>query len=77
MTLSLLKNKFFYLALFIFFIALFIVQNARPIEINFLFWNLIEVNFFFILLIFFFLGFLTSFLIRKKKKDVFELETEV
>ena len=43
-------------------------QNARPVEINFLFWNLIKVNFFFIVFIFFGLGFLTGFLVSKKSK---------
>lgn len=64
---EILKNKFLYIGTFVFMIILFVVQNARPIEINFLFWNLIEVNLFFILFIFFVLGFLTSFLMKNKK----------
>lgn len=64
---AILKSKFFYLGLFIFFILLFVVQNARPVEINFLFWNLIEINFFFVLFVFYALGFLTSFMIKTRK----------
>lgn len=47
---------------------MFVVQNARPVEINFLFWNLIEINLFFVLFIFYALGFVTSFFLKKKKK---------
>jgi uncharacterized integral membrane protein len=65
---KLLKNKLFYIGISILIIIIFLVQNTASIKVNFLFWNLIEINLLVVLAVFLLLGFLLGLYTSTKFK---------
>ncbi|MCO4754457.1 MAG: LapA family protein [Bacteriovoracaceae bacterium] len=51
-----LKNKYFYISIFLLLVLVFMLQNNRPVQIDFFFWNITSANLLVLLTTFFVLG---------------------
>tara|TARA_Y100001936_G_scaffold237551_1_gene268243 strand:+ start:570 stop:851 length:282 start_codon:yes stop_codon:yes gene_type:complete len=63
-----LKNKYFYISIFLILTLVFLLQNNRPVNIDFFFWNIASANLLVLLSLFFIFGALVGFGFAKFKR---------
>lgn len=64
-----LKNKYFYISIFLVLTLIFLLQNNRPVNIDFFFWNITSANLIVLLSLFFTFGALIGFGFAKFKRS--------
>lgn len=68
-----LRNRYFYIGITVVLALIFLLQNNRPVTIEFFFWTLANTNMLLLLLLFFFLGgvvgFFSNQVYRAKRKS--------